>query len=379
MESVNMKDITNKIRDGLVSNYNYPMVEGITIFTDDSSGFLQYTIKLVLRDSFEFVFDNGYISNIVEFQCFDLDDYNIEHVVQEFSKDLYKARLKDLYLYRSKEDITQEELAKNFDYMSDKLFSKKYNELTKQENSIVFGYSSLFKYNNSKEIIDDLKEFINREGRFPFKKEWLYKVLEYAKQVSFISDEELREIYNYASSHSFDKLCGFIEQEKRWPYQSEFEYSRCWSEVCYNYSKGLYTDEQIIKLDVLYSRYNNDKDSLGERLVNSFISGLGYKIEKQKTFEDLVYKQKLRFDTCIEKDGKLLLIEYDGPQHFKAIDYFGGQKSLEETQIRDRIKDEYCQKNNIPLLRISYKQLKDMEELVKEFIEKNIDKQINVK
>ena len=248
-------------------------------------------------------------------------------------------------MYRRKEDRTQEEFGKNFDYMSDKLFSKKYNELTKQENSIVFGYSSLFKYNNSKEIIDDLKEFINREGRFPFKKEWLYKVLEYAKQVSFISDEELREIYNYASSHSFDKLCGFIEQEKRWTYKSELEYSRCWSEVCYNYSKGLYSDEQIIKLDVLYSRYNNDKDSLGERLVNSFISGLGYKIEKQKTFEDLVYKQKLRFDTCIEKDGKLLLIEYDGPQHFKAIDYFGGQKSLEETQIRDRIKDEYCQKN----------------------------------
>ena len=379
MESVNMKDITNKIIDGLVSNYNYPMVENITIFTDDSSGFLQYTIKLVLRDSFEFVFDNGCISNIVEFQCFDLDDYNIELVIQKFFKDLYKARLKDLYLYRRKEDRTQEEFGKNIDYMSDKLFSKSYNELTKQENSIVFGYSSLFKYNNSKEIIDDLKEFINREGRFPFKKEWLYKVLEYAKQVSFISDEELREIYNYASSHYFDKLCGFIEQEKRWPYQSEFEYSRCWSEVCYNYSKGLYTDEQIIKLDVLYSRYNNDKDSLGERLVNSFISGLGYKIEKQKTFEDLVYKQKLRFDTCIENDGKLLLIEYDGPQHFKAIDYFGGQKTLAETQTRDRIKDEYCQKNNIPLLRISYKQLKNMEELVKEFIEKNFDKQISVK
>ena len=67
MESVNMKDITNKIIDGLVSNYNYPMVENITIFTDDSSVFLQYTIKLVLRDSFEFVFDNGYISNVVEF------------------------------------------------------------------------------------------------------------------------------------------------------------------------------------------------------------------------------------------------------------------------------------------------------------------------
>ena len=67
MEPVNMKDITNKIIDGLVSNYNYPMVENITIFTDDSSGFLQYTIKLVLRDSFEFVFDNGYISNVVEF------------------------------------------------------------------------------------------------------------------------------------------------------------------------------------------------------------------------------------------------------------------------------------------------------------------------
>ena len=66
----------------------------------------------------------------------------------------------------------------------------------------------------------------------------------------------------------------------------------------------------------------------------------------------------LRSDFAIlDKDLKtLFIIEYDGKQHFKAIDYFGGEEALKNTQYRDSLKDKYCKANNIPFLRFNYKQ-----------------------
>lgn len=43
-------------------------------------------------------------------------------------------------------------------------------------------------------------------------------------------------------------------------------------------------------------------------------------------------------------------IEYQGPQHDKPIDFFGGQAAFEETQKRDRRKKECCDRNGIALL-----------------------------
>jgi len=40
--------------------------------------------------------------------------------------------------------------------------------------------------------------------------------------------------------------------------------------------------------------------------------------------------------------------------HFEPIEFFGGDVSLKETQKRDQIKNEYCEENNIKLLRIKY-------------------------
>ena len=47
-------------------------------------------------------------------------------------------------------------------------------------------------------------------------------------------------------------------------------------------------------------------------------------------------------------------IEYQGAQHFKAIDYFGGEEGLRTRQLHDQIKTNYCKNNNIPLIRIKY-------------------------
>lgn len=95
--------------------------------------------------------------------------------------------------------------------------------------------------------------------------------------------------------------------------------------------------------------------SSGERYILSVLKELDVIFINQYTFSDCKYKQLLKFDFAIFNDNKLLyLIEYDGKQHFEPIDWFGGIKGFEETQIRDNIKNEYCQKHNIPLLRFPY-------------------------
>jgi hypothetical protein len=47
-------------------------------------------------------------------------------------------------------------------------------------------------------------------------------------------------------------------------------------------------------------------------------------------------------------------IEYDGRQHFIAIEKWGGELGLLDQQKKDKIKDEYCKIKNIKLIRIPY-------------------------
>ena len=47
-------------------------------------------------------------------------------------------------------------------------------------------------------------------------------------------------------------------------------------------------------------------------------------------------------------------IEYQGRQHYEAVEFFGGQEYLEYIQHHDKIKSEYCANNNIQLICIPY-------------------------
>lgn len=61
------------------------------------------------------------------------------------------------------------------------------------------------------------------------------------------------------------------------------------------------------------------------------------------------------FDFAIFNDGELLgLIEYDGEQHFKAVELWGGEKQLKIQQERDKNKNDWCKNNGIRLVRIPY-------------------------
>lgn len=77
----------------------------------------------------------------------------------------------------------------------------------------------------------------------------------------------------------------------------------------------------------------------------------------EKEFDDLINpktKKKLRIDCYFPKYN--LAIEYNGIQHYKYIPYFHTKNNtLEYQQYKDKIKYDYCKKNKIKLIIISYK------------------------
>lgn len=116
--------------------------------------------------------------------------------------------------------------------------------------------------------------------------------------------------------------------------------------------------------------------SHGQRLLEDYLKDKGYSIEKEVKFEDLrgINKGRLRYDIGIIENGKIIcLIEYDGCQHFHPHD-FGKvynnetkEANLAYVQKHDRLKNDYAERNNIPLLRIGYNSL-EWEAELKEFL-----------
>lgn len=63
-----------------------------------------------------------------------------------------------------------------------------------------------------------------------------------------------------------------------------------------------------------------------------------------------------------------ILIEYDGIQHYFPIEFFGGEKSLKETQKRDEEKNQYALENNYKLFRIPYYDIDSIPQILHEIL-----------
>lgn len=110
-------------------------------------------------------------------------------------------------------------------------------------------------------------------------------------------------------------------------------------------------------------------ESHGEKEISKWLDKHNISYQRQKTFDDCKDKIKLRFDFYLHNYN--ILVEYNGIQHYEPIEYFGGQNSFENQILRDNIKKEYCQKNNIILFEIPYysdldEELIRLYELIKE-------------
>ncbi len=132
----------------------------------------------------------------------------------------------------------------------------------------------------------------------------------------------------------------------------------------------------------------NITKSMKEIEINKFLSDLansniideyfvGY------TFEECRDKAKLPFDFLIVKNNKIGIIEFDGRQHFVPNCFWSleeavsrgykdtneaAQKEFELIRKHDLLKNEFCEKNKIPLLRIKYSQSCHMEQMIENFV-----------
>ena len=104
--------------------------------------------------------------------------------------------------------------------------------------------------------------------------------------------------------------------------------------------------------------------SKGETKIEKILRENNVKYSQQYVFSELVSLNggKLKFDFAVFNDDNSLryLIEFNGVQHYKPIDFFGGEKQLEIQKQNDQLKISYCKQNKIPLVIISYQEIKDI-------------------
>lgn len=102
--------------------------------------------------------------------------------------------------------------------------------------------------------------------------------------------------------------------------------------------------------------------SRGEKTISNQLEYRNVIYEPQKRFKDCKNEAMLPFDFYIVLNESHLLVEYDGDYHFYSRRF--GIESLIKTQTNDKIKNQYCIDNNIPLLRIPYWEQSNLESIL---------------
>lgn len=103
------------------------------------------------------------------------------------------------------------------------------------------------------------------------------------------------------------------------------------------------------------------ENSIGELNISTLLTQNNLSFKHDYALPELqkFCGRKLRFDFILydNSDKIYRIIEFDGRQHVYGPDtnYWGHSKeTLEEIQLKDEIKNNFCHTNNIPIVRIPY-------------------------
>ena len=111
--------------------------------------------------------------------------------------------------------------------------------------------------------------------------------------------------------------------------------------------------------------------SSGEKIIRDWLEINKVSYKKQKTFSGCKDKRLLPFDFYLP--DKNIAIEYDGQQHFYPVTFGGiskeaAEENFKENQKRDEIKTNFCLENNIKLIRIPYKEITKIPQILTELL-----------
>ncbi len=119
---------------------------------------------------------------------------------------------------------------------------------------------------------------------------------------------------------------------------------------------------KLVNLQKKYETFLLESGSNGERLIRELLKQRDIEFEEQKRFKTCVNKSQLPFDFYIPHLSTL--IEFDGMQHFRPIDLFGGEEGFIQRQVNDSIKNEWAKNNNFKLIRIRFDEIDNVESIL---------------
>lgn len=101
---------------------------------------------------------------------------------------------------------------------------------------------------------------------------------------------------------------------------------------------------------------NCERYYTGEKSISLLLNKWGISFKEQHRFQDCIDKRPLPFDFYLPDYNAC--IEFDGKQHYIQRD---GWTDLHTIQFHDNIKNTYCDKNHIKIIRIPYWEQEDLE------------------
>ena len=184
------------------------------------------------------------------------------------------------------------------------------------------------------------------------------KIRLYKKEYSNIEDESEKE------EHGHHKPPRPHTRRAHWQYywtgEGRTVQKHVWVEP--TIVNGMKEDIPITLVDI------TDKQSKGydgENHIRDYLEKKRIKFKTQYT----VKSTGKRYDFCIVLHNNRLMIEFDGEQHFSPVEMWGGDEAYQKQRITDLEKNEWCEKNRIPLLRIRFDQKPLIVDLVDDFLE----------
>ena len=158
---------------------------------------------------------------------------------------------------------------------------------------------------------------------------------------------QFETMYDFEKSPKFKKINSWIYRQK--------DGAEIWKDVTSALKRNIFKGVRRV-FDVLMDLGYKEENIIFEKILKGCFS---FKSRPERCYP-------LRFDLyLIDKDGKEICIEYDGSQHFEPIDRYGGEIRFKNQIENDILKNKYTEENGIKLIRIGYKDFKNIENEIK--------------
>lgn len=219
------------------------------------------------------------------------------------------------------------------------------------------------------------KEYINTKSSLKFK--------------CHCGDLFEKSFQKFKSTEKQCKKCSYLDISKKQTFSYEFVKNYIESKNCKLLDESYTNCEIKMKIvcfcgeefDVKFNSFKNENQircrkctnqmSKGEILIDEYLKNNKFKYETQYYFEDLKAKNNkhyLKFDFAVfDGDNIITLIEFDGMQHSKPVEFYGGSEAFEVLKNNDKMKNDFCSNKNIHLLRIEYKNLNNINEILNNY------------